>query len=128
MTRASKQMLVTFVLGGVVGAAGAYWSAPYAFHRHWERGQFQTRMLQQFSSKLHLTPAQRTQVAAILEAKRQRIKTLRADIRPKFEDIRTSASAEIRVLLTPEQQKKFDVMQAEWEARRKRWHAESAES
>ncbi len=125
MKRISKQVLVAFVLGGVVGIVGARWCAPSGFHRHWRDGQSQARMLQRFSAKLQLTPAQRTQVAAILEAKRRKIDALRAEIRPKFEEIRTSTAAEIRVRLTPEQQKTFDVMQADWEARARKWrHAE----
>ena len=128
MTRATQQTLVAFVLGAVVGVVGTARVAPGAFHRRWESGQFQARMLQRFSAKLQLAPAQRTQVAAILEAKRLKIDALRADIRPKFEEIRALTSAEIRALLTPAQQKKFDVMQAEWETRRKRWRAGPAES
>ncbi len=96
-----------------------YVRAPFYLHRHWNSGQFQARLLQRFSSKLKLTPEQRTQVATILEAKRQKIDALRADIRPKFEEIRTSTAADIRKLLTPEQQQKFDVMQVEWETRRR---------
>ena len=119
MTRARKQLLVTFVFGAIVGVVGMYVSAPSYLHRHWDSGQFQTRLLQRFSSKLKLAPEQRTQVAAILEAKRQKIDALRADIRPKFEEIRTSTAADIRKLLTLEQQQKFDVMQAEWESRRR---------
>ena len=119
MTRISKPVLMAFVVGGVVGVAGARWCAPFAFHRHWQ--ETPARMLERFSSKLHLTPTQRTQVAAILEAKRKKIEALRAEVRPKFDQIRTATSAEIRPLLRPEQQKKFDVMQAEWETRRKQW-------
>ncbi len=96
-----------------------YVSTPSYLHRHWDSGQFQARLLQRFSSKLKLTPEQRTQVATILEAKRQKIDALRADIQPKFEEIRTSIAADIRKLLTPEQEQKFDVMQAEGEARRR---------
>ncbi len=122
MKRAWKPLLVAFALGLLVGVAGAWWSAPYYFHRRWESGKFQNQLLQRFSSKLKLTPDQRTQVAAILEAKRQHIEMLRAEVRPKFEDIRSTTSAEIHKLLTAEQQKQFDVMQAEWETRSKKWH------
>ena len=122
MTLAWKQIVIALVMGALVGVVGAKWCASSHFHRHGERGQFQTRMLQRFSSKLNLTPGERTQVAAILEAKRRKIDALRAEIGPRFEDIRTSTSAEIRQLLTPEQQKRFDIMQAEWDARRKQFH------
>ena len=121
MNGAWKQILIAWLLGGVVGFAGARWSAPSWFHRHGEGKQAQARMLQRFSSKLRLTPDQRAKVAAIFEAKRQKIDALRAEVRPKFEEIRASTSAEIRALLTPEQQRAFDVMHAKQEARRKAW-------
>ena len=116
-----KQVLVSFVLGVMVGVAGLRWCSPYYFHRHWGGKEFQARMLERFDSKLKLTPEQRSQVAEILDGKRQKIDTLRAEIQPKFEAIRTSTSAEIRGLLTPEQQKKFDAMQVEWQAKKKKW-------
>ena len=122
MRLAWKQLIVALVLGGCLGFFGAAASLPRLFHHRWESGQFQHRLLEQFSSKLKLTPEQRTHIAAILEAKRQKIDALRAEIRPRFEEIRTSTGAEIRQLLTPEQQRKFDVMQAKWEARTKRFH------
>ena len=121
MKLAWKQMFIAFVSGVMVGVVGARWCASYRVHHRWESGQFQTHMLQRFSSKLKLTPEQRTRVAAILDAKRQKIDALRAEIRPRFEEIRTSTAAEIRQLLTPEQQKKFDVMQAEWQAKQAKW-------
>ncbi len=121
-----KQVLVSFVLGVMVGAAGVHWCAPHTFHRHWGGKEFQARMLRQFDSKLKLTPEQRSQVAEILDGKRQKIDVLRAEMRPKFEEIRTSTSAEIRSLLTPEQQKKFDAIQTEWEAEAKKRHLRQA--
>ncbi len=122
MTRAWIKIVAAFLLGGVVGAVGARWSGPYLFHRYGESTQAQARMLQRFSATLHLTPEQRMQVAAIFEAKRQKIEALRAEMRPKFEEIRTSTSAEIRRLLTPEQQPRFDVMETEWHRKMKRFH------
>ena len=121
-----KQVLVSFVLGVMVGAAGVRWCAPYYFHRHWGGKESQARLLERFDSKLKLTPEQRSQVAEILDGKRQKIDALRAEIRPKFEEIRSSTSAEIRGLLTPEQQKKFDAMQIEWEAQAKKRYLQQA--
>ena len=114
-----KQIVIAFLLGGCVGFVVAKHCGPRMFHRHGDGTHFQQRLLDRFSSKLHLTQEQRSQVATILEAKRQKMDTLRAEIRPKFEELRTSTSADIRQLLTAEQQKKFDAMQAEWDAREK---------
>lgn len=122
MTLAWKQILIAFLLGAMVGVAGARWGplAPLG-HRRWDHGQFHTRLLQQFSAKLKLTTDQRARVAAILEEKRKRMDALRAEIRPKFEEIRAATSTEIRILLTPAQQQAFDVMNAKLEARAKRF-------
>ncbi len=122
MTGTWKQIVIAAVLGGSVGFAGAWWALPRICHHRWGDGQFQHRLLDQFSSELKLTPDQRDKVAAILEAKRQKIETLRAEMRPRFEQIRISTSAEIRQLLTPEQQQRFDVLQAKWDQQRKKWH------
>ena len=122
MKLAWKHVIVAFIVGVMVGIVGARGCVRFMVHRHWRSGQFQARMLQRFSSKLQLTPDQRTHVAAILDQKRQKIDALRAEIQPKFQEIRTSTAAEIRALLTPEQQQKFDAMNAKSEARAKRFH------
>ncbi len=127
MTRPWLQLLMAFFLGAVVGVVGARWSAWHGPHRHWEGKQAQSRMLKQFSSKLHLTSDQRTQVAAILEAKHQKIEALRTEIRPRFEEIRASTSAEIRQRLTPEQQQRFDVMETAWRQKMTRGHGQRQE-
>ena len=119
-----KKMVAAFVLGGVVGAAGVYVGGPHYLHRHgghWGHGKFQGRLLERFSSELKLSPEQKTQVGAILEEKRRKIEALRAEIQPRFKEIRTSTAAEIRPLLTSEQQQKFDVMNAKWEEKAKRF-------
>ncbi len=121
MKLAWKQIAVAFVLGAVAAFAGVRYLGPHFFHRGAGDRHFQERLLQQFTAKLHSSPDQRAKVAAILEAKRQKIDALRADIRPKFEEIRTSTRTEIRQLLSPEQQQKFDVMDAKFEARAKRF-------
>ena len=121
MKLAWKQVAIAVVLGGCLGFVGACWGLPRLLHHRWGGGQFQQRLLDRFSSKLQLRPEQRNQVAAILEAKRKKIDALRAEMRPQFEELRTSTSTEIRRLLTPEQQKRFDVMEAKLDARVKRF-------
>ena len=121
MTLAWKPIAVAFVLGGCVGLAVARGCALRMLHHHRGAAHVQQRMLNRFSSKLQLNPEQRSHVAAILETKRQKLEALRTEIRPRFEEIRTSTSAEIRQLLNPEQQKRFDAMEAEWTARMKRF-------
>ena len=120
-TYTSNYVVGALLVGGLIGLAGAASLAPHARHRHWGKGYGQHRLMDRFSSTLHLTPEQREKVSGILEAKRQKIEALRAEIRPRFDEIRTSTSGEIRQLLTPEQQQQFDAMEAERAAKRKQF-------
>ena len=116
-----SKSLVLMLFGGLVGF-GLGWGVAYHLGPQlWRGHHHKQELLQQFSATLHLTPEQYTKVAAILEEKEQKIEALRATMKPRFEDIRTSTSAEIRQLLTPEQQPKFDAVEAEWNARRERF-------
>ena len=124
MKLAWKQIVFAFLFGAVVTALGTY-ACPF-YHRPWGGGKhFQERMLKRFDAKLNLTPDQEERLAAILEQKRGKIDALRSEMRPKFEEIRKTTRVEIRQILTPEQQTKFDKMSAEWEERagkfRNRW-------
>ena len=120
MNRTWKWVLI-FVLGAGVGFMSAMGTGRCLFHP-WGGGRhFQEHMLKQFNDKLKLTPEQNAQVAAILEAKRQKIDALRAEIRPKFEELRSSTRSEIRQLLSSEQQQKFDVMETAFERKAKRF-------
>jgi Spy/CpxP family protein refolding chaperone len=115
-----KQILISLFIGIVLGTGLGWWGSQYSGDL---RGKDRyTWMLERFSSRLDLTPEQKKEIADILETKRQSIIALRAEIRPRFEEIRNSARQEIRKRLNPAQQQKFDAMQAEWESRRKDRH------
>jgi Spy/CpxP family protein refolding chaperone len=112
-----KTLVLVLLLGAVIGAGAAWWIGEYG---PCAKGRVPyATMVERFSKKLDLTPDQQRAIAAILEENRQKIKALRAEIRPKFEEIRQSTREEIRQHLAPEQQVKFDAMQAEWDAKRK---------
>lgn len=102
------------LLGGAVGLGLGWQRRP-----HWNSAEHYQRVLARFNSRLKLTPGQKDEVAKLLEAKRVRVEELRAQSRPKFEALRATTRAEIRKLLTPDQQAHFDAMEAEWEARRR---------
>ncbi len=138
-TLAWKQIGVAFVLGIGVALVGSHWCD----RRHgghclsggrFKGGpeRFQERLLNEFSTRLKLTPDQRQRVADILDAKRVKIEALRTEFRPKFDEIRATTRAEIRQVLTPEQQQQFDVMDAEFESHRRqmreRWSEEKGKS
>ena len=110
-------LLIGFALGIFLGhsllrsCAGSPW-------RH--GGNMKEFMIKRFSSELHLTPEQKTKVAAIFDARHPQMMALHAEIRPKFEALRSSTQTEIRGILTPDQQKKFDELNARMEERWKK--------
>jgi Spy/CpxP family protein refolding chaperone len=67
---------------------------------------------------LSLTEDQTKSVNAILDETRNEYRSLRAELRPRFEEPRQKARTRIRALLTPEQQQKFDAMVAQQDAQR----------
>lgn len=112
-----KTLVLVLLLGAVIGAGAAWWVGKYGpCAKGWEP---YANVVERFSTQLDLTPDQQREIAAVLEENRQKVRTLRAEIKPKFEEIRNATRQEIRQYLSPEQQEKFDAMQAEWEARRK---------
>jgi Spy/CpxP family protein refolding chaperone len=77
------------------------------------------------TTKLNLTPDQVTQVKAIDEDTWKQSKALREDTsiagpdkRAKMMDLHKAATDKIRALLTPDQQTKFDALQAQMRERR----------
>lgn len=116
-----KRMAVAFVAGLLFGTALGGWGLKCHLERRWHHGEKRyERMLEHFSRKLNLAPEQKKKVGAVLETKRQRMKALRAEIRPKFEGLRKATETDIRNILTPEQQVAFDKMQSERESRWKK--------
>jgi len=115
-----KSLVLVLLLGGVIGAGAAWWIGEYGPCAKGREPY--ANMVERFDRKLNLTPDQRQAIAAILDENRQKIKTLRAEVHPRFEEIRTATRTAIRTHLTPEQQTKFDAMQAEWDKKRALGH------
>ena len=67
---------------------------------------------------LGLSDEQASAIRTILEETRNEYRSLRAELRPRFEEPRQKARARIRALLTPEQQQKFDTIVAQQDSRR----------
>ena len=120
-----KLTVIVFTIGVILGTSLTSRCASLGAHGWGEKdpAKFHRQMMSQFTSKLKLTPDQQEKVSAILENTRAKISALREEIHPKFEEIRNSSKVEIRKLLTPDQQAKFDVMSAQMEARFEKRHA-----
>ena len=67
--------------------------------------------LREFTDKLNLTAEQQTKVQPILDQARPQIAAIHQDAMQKMKTVIEGAVSQIRPLLTPEQQKKFDAIQ-----------------
>ena len=105
-----KQIVPALLLGSLLGL----WAGAFLGHRRPPRGP--ERMLDKFSRELRLEIGQRDSVKAVLEAFRPRFDTQN----DRLLELRTDMNKEITKLLNPEQQKRFQDMQARWEARHQR--------
>jgi Spy/CpxP family protein refolding chaperone len=76
-----------------------------------------------FSKRLDLTAEQVKKLGDILESYRLRFGDLRMSMHPRYTALRDSLNADIRAILTPEQQEKFETMLREFKPRR-RWRHE----
>jgi len=107
-------LVVVFVLGSFTG--GAVTGFYHAMARS-DRNAPHDRV-EKMRRDLSLTEDQTKSVNAILDETRNEYRSLRAELRPRFEEPRQKARARIRALLTPEQQQKFDAMVAQQDAQR----------
>ena len=125
MNFAWKQVLVTFAIALVIGFALGRWQFQSCAQKRWDRHQNkQEWILKKLSSKLNLSTEQRSKVQAILEETRPQMIALREEMFPKFDAIRKSVNQKIRPILNPDQQGKFDQMEARWEERRRQAFSE----
>ena len=110
-------LVAVFLLGSVTGAAltGLYRSRASGGGRD-SRERAMHERFEKMRQELGLTEEQTTQVRAILDETRNEYRTLREELRPRFDEPRTKARARIRALLNAEQQKKFDALVAQQDA------------
>ena len=116
-----KQVLSSILIGVVLGTGLTFVGmrrCPRPFGEH----SNPKNVLEKFSSKLNLDTKQKEQIALILDAQHQRLRVLRNEIHPKFEEVRMNARIEIRKTLNADQQIKFDEMNSRWEKRMKEHH------
>ena len=76
--------------------------------------------LEQLTDGLNLTPDQQAKVQPLIDQAKPQISDIRRQAMEKIKSVITSTASQIRPLLTPEQQKKFDENQ---NARRGRMNA-----
>ena len=113
-------LVAVFVLGSITGAAltGLYRSRASNGREGRERGKHEQRF-EKMRQELNLTDQQATDVRTILDQTKNEYRTLREELRPRFEEPRLRARTKIRALLNGEQQKKFDALVAQQDAEHK---------
>lgn len=115
-------LLLAFALGVAVGGLGfGVYAARAGGPHRWSPEVFESRVLQQLTTELKLRPDQRERVQGVLRESGQEFARLRDEMRPRYQEIRARSRAQIRSVLDPEQQARFEQLRAEWQRRAERW-------
>jgi Spy/CpxP family protein refolding chaperone len=118
-----KQILITFAISFVVGVAFGRWEFASQMHHRWKDPEHRQRfILKKLDSKLNLNPDQEKQVAAIFKDFAPKMEAARSEMKPKMEVLRQEVREKIMPILTPDQQKKYDQMEQEWQQRRHKFN------
>ena len=130
-TQAWMLMLVVFLLGGVTGASvDRFWflkgqNAPPGKHGSGERGP--GWMVDRLKSDLNLTEEQTASIRTIFADMRKEFPMSRINECPGLKESREKSRERIRAVLTPDQQKKYDEINARRDAQmREREKADEA--
>jgi len=111
-----RYILISLAIGMLLGAAaGIFYSRSIA--APWTP-QSAERFLRRLDRELKLTEPQQTQIRSFLAGNRDRMSAYQ-------EEVRKTTRAQIRGLLTPEQQPRFDTMVARHDAQRKKRNSEA---
>lgn len=105
-------LLVAFIAGGAVG-----YSADHVFGRDKPARHGRESMSARVARELSLTPIQQKSLDSLMERRREQIRGVYRPIRPQLDSldkigrgISDSTHAQVRRILTPEQQLKWDAM------------------
>ena len=88
-------------------------------HRHGEMGRHGRNPLDKLSENLNLTPDQKAKVQPIVDQAKPQIRAIHEDAMQKTKAVMDNTMAQIRPLLTAEQQQKLDAMQKSRQEMRK---------
>ena len=112
-------LIAVFLLGAVtgVGISGVYRSNTNASFRE-ARGRDRQAMFERIRNDLNLNAEQSKEMQKVLDDTASEFRTLRGELKPRYEELRLRARGRMRSLLTAEQQQKFDSLMAEIDARR----------
>lgn len=114
-----KQIFVAAAVSFVLGTAFGRWQQTQQMRERWHHRESRVEwILKRMDSKIHFTADQRQKVEVILKNASPKMDAIHEEMMPKMEAVRQQVRTEILPLLTPDQQKKFDEMETEWQKRR----------
>ena len=116
-----KSSILILAIGWFLGAASGLLITHFCHSMHPLHGRMRDRLVKELS----LTPAQKAQVDAILKNTHEKMDGVYAQANQQLDDIRKTTRAQIRQLLVPEQQGKFDQLIAKHQGKRLQWTQES---
>lgn len=121
MSRTKRLALAFYVaavaVGAMVGVTLDRWILRESLVSLWGD---QRAMRARLADELRLDATQRAALDTILDHRNKRYNDLMEPVRPQIDSVGDAARAQIRQLLTPEQQAIYDKMQREREAARRR--------
>lgn len=107
-------LLLVFMAGLVLGVVGTGLVVTRVVRQIVNNPQYvPTQVELRLVRQLRLTPAQRVRVREILMDSQQRLQAWRQQTQPARAEILSNASAQITLILTPQQQKAFERLKAE---------------
>jgi Spy/CpxP family protein refolding chaperone len=107
-------LLVVFVVGVLGGMALERVRTTRQAPREPARGMAMRGAMPPMFQRLDLTSEQRQRIEAILQQSRPLTDSVLRSSLPRLRAIRDSVRLEIRAVLTPEQQERFDAMERRW--------------
>jgi len=120
------KIIIVFIVGVLLGVAGTGFYIHHCFIRAWINSGNHNHAVEVLDSKLGLTADQKTKIEKIFDDNAPALEAVRVETNAKLKIVRDTTSAQIRLLLTPDQQQKYDSLRAEWEKKRntddKGWH------
>ncbi len=108
----------SLVLAFLLGVGYGKWTAQ---QERWSKFPWEAHTaakLDHYTRELNLSPEQVSKMQEILERKRERFMEMRKKMRPQFKQLQHDTREEIKSILEPPQQEKFDEMVKRWKARR----------
>lgn len=120
MSVAWRQVVPAVLVAFLLGAAAGSWAQRVRGPRRAMMPPPPHHVVRRLDRELKLDASQREAVLRLLESRRPDAEALHKETFEKMEGLRRSVAAEIRALLTPEQQARFDALGERMAAKRRR--------